>query len=311
LRQRAKIILASFPHDIEKKARYYKLLLPYDDRPHGFMLPESVKQMPWTDDFKIDHESREIQLQDSSNGKDTSAACSEAFSKIITTCVDENIFENIHGVHSEPIAILGAKYPVHIERFSAPVFGTVNRGAHLTAYCRTAEGLKIWVPRRSFELRTYAGMLDSTVAGGVRADESPLETITHEAAEEASIPEDMVRAGVRPVGSLSAMGLTGKGAAGEPGLVFGDVLFLFDLEVPEGFQLKPSDEEVKEFHLMNVDEVKSRLLRQEFKNNSAVVMIDFFIRHSIITPDNEKNYAELVSAMHRRMPIPITPESVV
>jgi 8-oxo-dGTP pyrophosphatase MutT (NUDIX family) len=275
------------------------------------MLPESVKRMPWTDDFKIDHEGRTVQLQGSSNGKDISAACNEAFSKIITTCVDENIFDNIHGSHSEPIAILGAKYPVQIERFAAPVFGTVNRGAHLTVYCRTAEGMKICVPRRSFALRTYPGMLDSTVAGGIRSDESPLETIIHEAAEEASIPEDMIRNGVRPVGSLSMMGLTGKGAAGEPGLVFGDVLFLFDLEIPEGFELKPRDDEVKEFYLMTVEEVKACLLKEEFKNNSAVVMIDFFIRHSIITPDNEKNYAELVFAMHRKMSIPITPDSLV
>jgi 8-oxo-dGTP pyrophosphatase MutT (NUDIX family) len=272
------------------------------------MIPESVKRMPWTEDFSINHETRIVQLKDSSNGKDVSAACNAAFSRIVTTCVDEKIFDNIHGSHSEPIAILGANYPVQIERFSAPVFGTINRGAHLTAYTRTSEGMKIWVPRRSPQLRTYPGMLDSTVAGGVRATESPFENIIHEAAEEASIPGDVVRERVRPVGALTMMGLTGKGAAGEPGLVFGDVLFIFDMEVPEDFELKPRDNEVKEFYLMSVEEVTTRLLKAEFKNNSAVVMIDFFIRHSIITPDNEKDYVELLTRSHRKLLIPLTPE---
>lgn len=266
--------------------------------------------MPWTEDFVIDHDHRTVQLHDRSNGKDVSAACNAAFSKIVTTCVEESIFDNIGGRHSEPFAILGSKYPVQIERFSTPVFGTVNRGAHLTVYSRTSEGMKIWVPRRSTHLRTYPGMLDSTVAGGVRADESPFENITHEAAEEASIPEDVVRSGVRPVGALTMMGLTGKGAGGEKGLVFGDVVYTFDLEVSEAFELKPSDDEVKEFYFWTVDEVKRRLLKAEFKNNSAVVMIDFFIRHSIITPDNEKDYVELLMRTHRKLPIPLTGQSI-
>lgn len=298
--------ISSFPYELSRQAHDYKLLLPYDDRPHGFMLPSSVKRMPWTEDFVIDHDRRTVQLHDRSNGKAISASCNAAFSRIITTCVEENIFDNIGGTHSEPIAILGFKYPVQIERFSAPVFGTVNRGAHLTVYSRTSEGMKIWVPRRSTHLKTYPGMLDSTVAGGVRADESPFENITHEAAEEASIPEDVVRSGVQPVGALTMMGLTGKGAAGEEGLVFGDVLYTFDLEVPESFEPKPRDGEVKEFYFWTVDEVKKHLLRAEFKNNSAVVMIDFFIRHGIITPDNERDYVELLVRSHRQLPIPLT-----
>lgn len=300
--------MTSFPYDPKAQSDYYKLLLPGDTRPHGFMLPESVSRMPWTEDFVIDHEARTVRLLDASHGQDVSAACNAAFAKIVTTCVDERIFANIDGRHSEPYAIQGAKYPVQIERFSVPVFGSLNRGAHLTVYSRTVEGLKIWVPRRSPHLKTYPGMLDSTVAGGVRADESPFENIIHEAAEEASISEDVVKEGVRPVGVLTMMGFTGKGAAGEHGLVFGDVVYVFDLEVPEGFELKPSDEEVKEFYFLSVEEVKSQLLKGAFKNNSAVVMIDFFIRHGIITPDNEKDYVELLVRSHRKLPIPISPE---
>jgi hypothetical protein len=58
---------------------------------------------------------------------------------------------------------------------------------------------------------------------------------------------------------------------------------------------------------MRVDEVKEALSRAEFKTNSAVVMIDFFIRHGIITADNEKDYVEIVQRMHRRLPFPTVP----
>jgi hypothetical protein len=31
-------------------------------------------------------------------------------------------------------------------------------------------------------------------------------------------------------------------------------------------------------------------------------MIDFFVRHGLITPENEKHYSEIVARVHRRMP---------
>jgi hypothetical protein len=300
------INVSSFPYDADGQSHYYRLLLPYDDRTHGFMLPESVARMPWTADFTIDHARRIVQLHDSSHGADVSGACNAAFSNVVAACIERGAFANIGRAHSEPIAIPGANHAVRIERFAAPVLGTANRGAHLTAYSRAAGGMRVWVPRRSGHLRTYPGMLDSSVAGGVRADESPLENVVHEAAEEASIPEDVVRRGVRPVGALTMMGLTGRGAAQE-GLVFADVLFTFDLEVDEGFELRPRDEEVKEFYRMDVEEVKAALLRGEFKNNSAVVMVDFFIRHGIITPD-EPDYVEILTRSHRRLDIPLSPQ---
>jgi isopentenyldiphosphate isomerase len=262
--------------------------------------------MPWTKDFILDDARRTVTLTDASHGADVSSACTAALSEVVARCIKGRIFPNVGGVHSEPIAILGANYPVQIERFAAPLFGTVNRGAHLTVFSRGKNGLAVWVPRRSENLKTYPGMLDSSVAGGVRAGESPLENLVHEAAEEASIPEKMVRTGVQAAGALTMMGLTGKGAAQE-GLVFADVLFVFDLEVSDEFKLQPRDEEVKEFYQMDVEAVKRRLLNGEFKNNSAVVMVDFFIRHGFITPEDE-DYVELLMRSHRRLEIPLSPK---
>jgi hypothetical protein len=85
-------------------------------------------------------------------------------------------------------------------------------------------------------------------------------------------------------------------------------MFVYDLEIPEGVVCKQNDDEVKEFYLMTVGKVKECLARAEFKTNSALVMIDFFIRHGIITAENEKNYADIIARLHRKLPLPTTPQ---
>ena len=286
------------------------LYLPHDDRPHGYMLPEIVEKMPWTSDFKISREpSRTIELLDNVEGKDTSSACSEAFSKVVNAAIDNDVFAILHKQHSEMSEFVGSNYPVRLERFTKPLFGIVSRGAHLTAYSMTPSGMKIWVPRRSAHLYTYPNRLDTTVAGGIKAGESPFETIVHEADEEASLPEDYVRRNALSVGVLTYISTSTEGDSGECGLVIPDTVYVFDIELEKGLVPKPRDDEVKEFYLMSVGEVKEALAAGEFKTNSAVVMIDFFIRHGIITNENERDFTEIVMRMHRKLPFPTAPKS--
>lgn len=284
-------------------------MFPHDDRPHGYMLPEIVEKMPWTSDFKITHEPPlTVELLDSSGGKDTSAVCDAAFARVIQQSIDEDLFDIIHGQHSEMFQVIGSNYPVRVERYFTPLFGIVSRGAHLTAYTKTPTGMKIWVPRRSAHLHTYPNKLDTTVAGGIKAGESPFETIVHEADEEASLPEDVVRRDTRSVGVMTYIGTSGEGDGGEFGMVTPDIVYLFDIELGEHILPKPRDDEVKEFNLMTVEEVKTALAAAEFKTNSAMVMIDFFVRHGIITAENERDFVEINMRMHRRLPFATSPK---
>jgi hypothetical protein len=89
-------------------------------------------------------------------------------------------------------------------------------------------------------------------------------------------------------------------------LIAPDIMYVYDLELPEDMVCKQNDEEVQEFYLMTIDEVKESLAKAEFKTNSALVMIDFFIRHGIITAEDEKNYAQMIARLHRRLPLPTT-----
>ncbi|KAL9085966.1 MAG: hypothetical protein Q9165_007328 [Trypethelium subeluteriae] len=297
----------SFPEDDGKLySSFYKLLLPNDPRAHGFMLPSTVEKMPWTSDFAIDHVARKVQVLDT--GSDPSVASISAFQKLIDSAIDQDIFSILHGQHSEMYRIIGANYPVRLERFASSLFGIISRGAHLTAYTRSTSGdIRIWVPRRSAHMFTYPGMLDSTVAGGVKAEDSPFDCIVHEADEEASLSEELVRRDAKSCGVLTYMGMSDPGSGGEQGLVCPDLVYTFDIELEDGVVPKPRDDEVQEFYLWDVETVKQAMLRSEFKPNCALVMIDFFIRHGIIREDNEEDFVEIATRLHRKMPIATAP----
>ena len=261
--------------------------------------------MPWTSDFTIDHSTRTVQLLPRRTDIDLSLACNLALSEIITTVIEKGVFPI--KLHSEPYSIVGARIPVSIERFSRSLFGITARGAHLTVYTRTSQGIEIWVPRRSSTLFTYPNCLDTTVAGGVTAGEDPFDCVVREGAEEASLSEDSVRNHARSCGVLSYIGMGNVKDGGINGHVTPDLIYVFDLEVGQDVTLKPEDGEVKEYYRWGIEKVKQELAKGEFKTNSALVMIDFLIRHGFITSANEKDYAEIAARMHRRLPFSTTP----
>lgn len=285
---------------------YYQLFLPGDEHPYGYMLPEIVQKMPWTQQFSIYHEHpRRVQVLDGSSGGDTATAVNAAFQEVVDVCIERDIFHVICARHSEPFAIAGARYgpQVYVERFAASLFGITTRGAHLVAYSKTSEGdMKLWIQKRSAHLYTYPNMLDSAVAGGVKSGVSPFETIIQEADEEASLSNDFVRQNATSIGVLSHMGLTGKGFPGEQGLVTPDYIYVYDMELPADLKPKPHDDEVDCFYCMSIDEVKRALLKGDFKPDSGAVFVDFMVRHGIITPENEKNFVEISMRLHRWLP---------
>ena len=72
------------------------------------------------------------------------------------------------------------------------------------------------------------------------------------------------------------------------------ILATFDLEMPPGLTPVCGDGEVDGFRLMPVEEALESIRRdgEAWKPNSALVLIDFAMRHGFITPD-EPHYFEL------------------
>lgn len=296
----------------------YKLFLPNDPRTHGYITSDVVAKLPWTADFSIDHKDKTVRLAVAEIETDRINA---AFQAVVDGAITlgTSVFPNLTS-HSELIRIIGARqYPsktprqpvcIRLERFAASLFGICSRGAHLTAYVRDASqpvstGLRVWVARRDANLHTYPGMLDTTVAGGVKAEDTPRECIVAESDEEAALPLAYVEKNIVPTGVVTYVSQNRK-----TGQVRPTILHVYDLELEEGMKPEPKDGEVEEFYLMTVEEVTKAMMAGEFKPNCCPVMLDFFIRHGVITGENEVDYLEIVTGLRRKLPVPVTPQEM-
>ena len=266
------------------------------------MTAHNVSLLPWTADFKIDHAARTIHLADTSKGSSPGPSLSKSLAQVVNAALESRIFPQLSNSHSEEYHLLGANHPVTLERFPSPLFGIASRGAHMTAYVGAGPSLKVWVAQRSRHIYTYPGKLDTSVAGGVKASDTALDCIVAEADEEASLDTSFVREHVVPTGMISYLSRNVKNDTYQP-----VVLYVFDLQVPSDMPLKPHDDEVEAFHLMSVREVFDAMLEWRFKPNCCLVMIDFFVRHGVITEENEPDYLELLTRLRRPLPVPLAP----
>ena len=305
----ADLLFRSFPYaesmGLESHTRYvnslYKFYIKNSDRIYGYMLPEIVQKMPWTDEFEINHMTRRCVLLETDR-----FASSDALAKVLDAARKSETFGVLKGWRNELYPLMGHGSGLRIERAGSALFGILTLGVHMTAYVRTEQGMKIWIPRRAKTKQTYGGMLDNTVAGGISAGELPLPCLVREAAEEASLPVGVVYKGVRACGTVSYFHIRDERAGGETGLMQPETQYVYDLELPVDVITKPNDDEVEQFFLMTIEEVQMALSKGEFKPNCALVMIDFFVRYGILTAENEPDYLELVSRMHRTLPFPTT-----
>jgi hypothetical protein len=95
-----------------------------------------------------------------------------------------------------------------------------------------------------------------------------------------------------PVGALAYRTETEQGLRD-------DVLFVFDIEVPNGTAPRNTDGEIVEFRLMDAREVLDRVRRtDDFKFNVNLVIIDFAIRHGLLDADDPE-YLDLVTGLRR------------
>ncbi|GKU02225.1 unnamed protein product [Fusarium langsethiae] len=280
---------------------YYRLFLSPDPRPHGFILPATVTLMPWPDTFTIDNEARTVTLTEPPSSSSLTEHANAAFQEAVDKAIDQDLFPILHKEHSEYFRVVGARSFVQVERFAAPLFGIATRGAHLTGYVRDNDGeIKIWVARRSRHLFSYPGLLDSTVAGGVKASDTPLVCIKAESTEEACLPPDLVSTLLEPAGAITLANINPRSK-----LFHSDIIYVFDLEMPSDVIPRPGDDEVEEFVLMGCGEVVERMLKGEFKPNVCPVMIDFLVRRGFVTGENEGDFEEIQKRLRREIPVPI------
>ncbi|EPE31178.1 Nudix [Glarea lozoyensis ATCC 20868] len=282
--------------------RLWEFHLANDSRAHGYIPDFVVQAMPWNSDFRIDDSSdpRRVTLL-----KSSLTDANQAIADLLLSARGDKIFKCLNGWRNEEYRILGAKLDLKIERAGAGLFGITTTGVHMTVYTRSPDGeILLWVPKRSMTTKKNPGKLDSSVAGGVPAGVEPFECLVKEAAEEASLSPELTRLRAKATGCVMEYHVEDAGE----GLLEPSVKFVYDMEIDRETVLQPADAEVEEFRLMTATEVQENIVAGNYKPMCVMVLIDFLIRHGILTIENEKDYSELVARTHRFLPFPLRPE---
>ncbi|MCP5151732.1 MAG: DUF4743 domain-containing protein [Chromatiales bacterium] len=176
-----------------------------------------------------------------------------------------------------------------LERAALPLLGVSGQGVHLNGFVRDGDALQMWVGRRANDKPTWPGLLDQLVAGGQPAGAGLRENLIKECDEEAGIPPE-VAGRATATGAITYTYET-------PGGLRPDVVYTFDLELPPDFVPVNRDGEVDAFFLWPVEQVMERVREtREFKFNCALVVIDFAIRHGLISPEHPE-YLALVAGL--------------
>lgn len=141
-------------------------------------------------------------------------------------------------------------------------------------------------------------------------------------AEEASLPPAFVRRRIRAAGAVSYV------YRNKSGWLQPETQYIYDLEMPLASDgrdqistLKPNDGEAEDFKLMPADDVLDQMVKEEFKPNCALVLIDFFVRsvsqthtarlcssthrHGLLTPETDAKFLDINQRLKRSLyPLP-------
>ena len=192
-----------------------------------------------------------------------------------------------------PVATNFSEKPFfQLDRVAIAAFGIRAFGVHVNGFIRHPNGaIDMWIARRAKDCRAYPSMLDNMVAGGQPIGLGLIENVIKECAEEADIPANLA-AQARPTGAIS---YTYEAADGlKP-----DVMFCYDLALPEGFVPRNTDGEVAAFYRLPIAEV-AKIVESSFafKFNCNLVIIDFLIRYGFLPPEHP-DYLKLTQGLHR------------
>ncbi|CAG0896093.1 unnamed protein product [Darwinula stevensoni] len=172
------------------------------------------------------------------------------------------------------------------------LFGIRQYGVDINGYVNDPDlGFCMWLQQRSFTKPTWPGRWDSMAAGGLTSGQGILESVCKEAAEEASIPSHILNASLRPSGSVSFFYEDERG-------LFPQTEFVYDLELPLDFMPVNADGEVECFQLFPLHEILEKIHSSDFKTTSCPVVVDFLVRHGVITSENQPDLPQLVEMLH-------------
>ncbi|TID14857.1 hypothetical protein CANINC_004528 [Pichia inconspicua] len=304
-----KVDVVPYPHESEYKSfinQLYTLISHDESFALGYLLEPVVNELRnFPETFIVDDSTRKVKFHPSLNTKELRE---DALHAVGQKWKQDEPFETLKGWRDEKYTIYdqNKKPYFNLERSMCPLLGVVMYGVHINGYVKDEHGnYSLWIPRRAKDKPTYPGMLDNTVGGGLGFPYGPLETVYKECYEEAGLEVSYLKEKLFSCGMISYFyQLKPYDFQSELGLVQPEVEYIYDIEMDSETVPHPVDNESEDFRLMPIEEVKVRLFNGEFKDNCGAVIVDFMIRHSLLTPELEPDYLEINNRLHRFLPFP-------
>lgn len=274
---------------------YHYLLIEGYDKPLGYVHNQFVEEINWPDYWKIDPEKRLLALVSAPDFETRSRLMNETLRK---NHESQKVPALAHWSDEDfPIYSATGEHVLTMNGCGVDMLGIVNFSVHMIGWVMTAEGVKIWVPRRAMTKMSYPGMLDNTVGGSLPVGEKPIDGIVRECEEEICLDQTYTRANIRPRGTNSFQ-LTQTDSQ-HTGCQH-QVQYLYEMELRQDIVPKIGDGEVGELHLKTIDEVREAMKNGEFKLSCNMTYLAFLIRHGYINAENEPDLPEICSRLNRK-----------
>lgn len=194
-----------------------------------------------------------------------------------------------------------------VEAAAAPLLGVTRYGVSLVIYGYVAgsnvRGVWISIPDAS----NLNANLGSTLSESLRVWEEPNQAVCRLAYRDANIPQGIIRNFGRACGTVSCFRYHELAAEGEERLfVQPEVEYVYQLEATAAGRLVPmfGEGKVQLFTLFDVEHLRLGLALGWFRPRSALVLLDFLIRHGFLNEANEADYAEISYRLHRNPEFP-------
>lgn len=135
-----------------------------------------------------------------------------------------------------------------IERAAFRTLGLCSRAVHVNGY---REDCQVWVAQRAASKAVDPDRLDNLAAGLIASGETPEDCLQRELQEEAGVGAELARL-ARPTGIIRSRRLEDDG-------VHEELLYCYDLLLPNDFQPQNQDGEVAAFRLLNPEQLAAAL----------------------------------------------------
>lgn len=251
-------------------------LLPFvaDGRTVGLALADFAQNLAeWPDVFRIDGGVLALEA-----GLRSPAERTAAVARPLAALRDAGVVTGWRNELYPVVDMFGDEPVLEVERAAATLLGIKTFAVNLNGYVENGDEAALWLQHRAKTKPTSPDKLDVLVSGGQPTNISPFDNLIKECGEEAGIPESVAR-------QAQDAGWIGFRARRPDGVNHGHY-FNYDLALPDDFEPINTDGEVQAFYRWPIGKVIDILSNtQDIAFDSAVVIIDFLIRHGHIAPD--------------------------